>query len=163
MSFTSMTFTLVPLVGFCTSTGRLQVFRVHECRRRVFVPPSDVTRYGEYINVRDRVFVPPSGYAACIYVHDEVFVPPSNVYKLVGSSMLEAGVFVPLSDNIASTQSFGDGGGLKYKRWESCDNLWPLPADVAQCSPNAEDGTPMGSKDFSSARASYLSSRTVTL
>ena len=70
---------------------------------------------------------------------------------------------MPLSDNIASTQSFGDGGGLKYQCWESCDNLWRFPADVAQCSPNAEDGTPTGAKDFSSARAAYLSSRTDTL
>ncbi|MQL80562.1 hypothetical protein Taro_013006 [Colocasia esculenta] len=133
MSFISMTFALVPLVGFCTSTGRLQVFRVHECRRRGVCASGRRYTVWEYINVRDRVFVPPSG---CL---------------------------CRCRTTLPRRTSFGDGGGLKYKRWESCDNLWRLPADVAQCSPNAEDGTPTGAKDFSSARAAYLSSRTDTL
>ncbi|MQL78647.1 hypothetical protein Taro_011074 [Colocasia esculenta] len=71
-----MTFTFVPLVGlFVPPLGDYKHFVYMGVNDGVFVPLSDVTRCGGYINV-----------------HDKVFVPPSDVYKLVGSSMLKAGL-----------------------------------------------------------------------
>ncbi|MQL84960.1 hypothetical protein Taro_017481 [Colocasia esculenta] len=100
-------------------------------------------------------------------VDDGVFVPPADATRHGKYIDVRDGSTTGCLGRCRTTlprhTSFGDSGGLKYKHWESCDNLWRLLADVAQCNPNAEDGTPTGAKDFSPARAAYLSSRTDTL
>ncbi|MQL75181.1 hypothetical protein Taro_007554 [Colocasia esculenta] len=78
-----------------------------------------------------------------------LFIPPLGDYKYFVYMSIDDGVFVPPSDVTRY------GGYINVR-----DKVFVPPSDVAQCSPNAEDGTPTDAKDFSSERAAYLSSRT---
>ncbi|MQL78644.1 hypothetical protein Taro_011077 [Colocasia esculenta] len=101
------------------------------------------------------LFVPPLGdYKHFVYmgVNDGVFVPPSDVTRCGGYINVRDRVFVPPSDVYKLVGSSMLEAGCLCLRRAFTDHF-----------PNAEDGTPTGAKDFSSARAAYLSSRTDTL
>ncbi|MQL93824.1 hypothetical protein Taro_026465, partial [Colocasia esculenta] len=88
----------------------------------VFVPPSDITQHGDYIGV-------PNG----------VFVPPFDIYRMV---------FVPPSDNIASTCVVSLTTDDLNEDARSHMTTCGVFSRTRRRGPNAEDRTPKDAKDF---------------